>query len=411
MMSAASAPVAPAPQTSVSLYVGDLAPEVTEAMLFEKFGAVGQVSSIRVCRDAITRRSLGYAYVNFVNPLDAERALDTMNFDPIKGRPCRIMWSQRDPSVRRSGLGNIFIKSLHAEIDNKALFDTFSAFGNILSCKVVVDHDGKSRGYGFVHYETQSAAELAIAKVNGMLLNDTQVYVGLFKSKKERMEDRDRYVAQYKNLYIKNLPSTFTEEELDKMFQPFGKITSRKMGAGKLGARFGFVSFEDTASAHQAVATLHNSVVDGKELFVARAQKKAERLDSLRRDYEKRKGEMQAKFKGVNLYVKNLDDAIDEKKLEDAFATFGTITSVHVMRDHEKKISKGFGFVTFSSADEATKAVTEMNGTMMPSNSKPLYVARAAVPSHCPQARRSGGQDYRHVARDGQQRVAASHRG
>lgn len=105
----------------------------------------------------------------------AERALESLNYSLIKGRACRIMWSQRDPALRKTGNGNIFIKNLDPTIDNKALHDTFSAFGNILSCKIAQDEEGKSKGYGFVHYETEEAADNAIKHVNGMLLNDRKV--------------------------------------------------------------------------------------------------------------------------------------------------------------------------------------------------------------------------------------------
>ena len=62
-----------------------------------------------------------------------------MNFDMMMNKPIRIMWSQRDPSIRRSGNGNVFIKNLDKNIDAKSFYDTFSMFGTILSCKVYID--------------------------------------------------------------------------------------------------------------------------------------------------------------------------------------------------------------------------------------------------------------------------------
>ncbi|XP_035023741.1 polyadenylate-binding protein 4 isoform X2 [Hippoglossus stenolepis] len=357
-----------------SLYVGDLHPDITEAMLYEKFSPAGPVLSIRVCRDMITRRSLGYAYVNFSQPADAERALDTMNFDVVKGKPIRIMWSQRDPSLRKSGVGNVFIKNLDKSIDNKALYDTFSAFGNILSCKVVCDENG-SKGYAFVHFETQDAADRAIEKMNGMLLNDRKVFVGRFKSRKEREAELGAKAKEFTNVYIKNFGDDMDDDRLKEFFDKYGKTLSVKVMTDPTGKSrgFGFVSYEKHEDANKAVEDMNGTDLNGKTVFVGRAQKKMERQAELKRRFEMLKQERISRYQGVNLYIKNLDDTIDDEKLRKEFSPFGSITSAKVMLEEGR--SKGFGFVCFSSPEEATKAVTEMNGRIV--GSKPLYVALA----------------------------------
>uniref|UniRef100_A0A8C4DT52 Polyadenylate-binding protein n=1 Tax=Dicentrarchus labrax TaxID=13489 RepID=A0A8C4DT52_DICLA len=355
-----------------SLYVGDLHQDVTEAMLYEKFSPAGAILSIRVCRDMITRRSLGYAYVNFQQPADAERALDTMNFDVIKGRPVRIMWSQRDPSLRKSGVGNIFIKNLDKSIDNKALYDTFSAFGNILSCKVVCDENG-SKGYGFVHFETQEAAERAIEKMNGMLLNDRKVFVGRFKSRKEREAELGARAKEFTNVYVKNFGEDMDDEKLRELFNKYGNAMSIRVMTDDNGKSrgFGFVSFERHEDAQKAVDEMNGKELNGKLIYVGRAQKKVERQTELKRKFEQMKQDRMTRYQVLFLLLVQIHK-IMHQGLTDASCQLITFSHIVMM---EGGRSKGFGFVCFSSPEEATKAVTEMNGRIVAT--KPLYVALA----------------------------------
>jgi polyadenylate-binding protein len=337
---------------------------------------VGPVASIRVCRDAMTRRSLGYAYVNFHNVVDAERALDTLNYTAIKGKACRIMWKHRDPSMRKSGQGNIFIKNLDKSVDTRTLHDTFSQFGNILSCKVSMDDQANSRGFGFVQFETAEEANEAIAKVNGMLLEDKRLYVGPFQARNER--DSVTGERKFTNVYVKNIPDDVTDDKFKEAFAKHGEVTSavvmRKQDGASKG--FGFVNFKEADQAKAAVEALHGTKAFGgeKDLYAGRAEKESERKDKLRKKYDAIRMDRLKNNQLVNLYIKNLDDSIDDEKLRTSFEQFGTITSAKVMRDKDRpEISKGFGFVCFSAPEEATRAVTAMNGQML--GTKPIYVA------------------------------------
>ncbi|CAN6455965.1 unnamed protein product [Victoria cruziana] len=372
---AATAIGAPQGFVNSSLYVGDLDPSVSEAQLFELFSQIAPVVSVRVCRDQIRRVSLGYGYVNYSSPQDAGRALDVLNFTSVNGKPIRIMFSHRDPSIRKSGYANIFIKNLDTSIDNKALHDTFASFGTILSCKVATDTNGQSKGYGFVQFEKEDAAQNAIARLNGMLINDKQVYVGLFIRRQER--DRSNSSPKFTNVYVKNFPESLTDEELKNVFGNYGPITSAVImrDANGKSRGFGFVNFQNPDDAATAVEKLnaytHN---DDKVWYVGRAQRKAEREAELKAKFEQERNGRLEKLQGTNLYLKNLDDSIDDEKLKELFSEFGTTTSCKVMCDFQGQ-SKGSGFVAFTTPEEATRAAAEMNGKMI--GKKPLYVAPA----------------------------------
>lgn len=357
-----------------SLYVGDLDPTVTDSQLYDLFIQLGSVVSVRVCRDLSTRRSLGYGYVNYSSPQEAARALDVLNFTPLNGKPIRIMYSHRDPSIRKSGTANIFVKNLDKAIDQKGLQETFSVFGNILSCKIATETSGQSKGYGFVQFDNEASAQKAIDKLNGMLLNDKQVYVGPFLRKQERESALSK--AKFNNVYVKNLSESTTEDDLNKIFGEYGTLTSvavMRDGEGKSKC-FGFVNFENADDAVKAVEVLNGKIFDDKEWYVGKAQKKAERELELKERFEQSMKEAIDKLQGVNLYIKNLDDSIGDEKLRELFSEFGTITSCKVMQD-PNGISRGSGFVAFSTPEEAYQALFEMNGKMV--ISKPLYVALA----------------------------------
>ncbi|KAK8706614.1 hypothetical protein V6N13_050170 [Hibiscus sabdariffa] len=158
--------------TTSSLYVGDLDLSVTETQLFEYFSQMGSILTVRVCKDMSTRRSLGYGYVNYSNPQDAARALEHLNFTPLNGKPVRIMYSNRDPSLRKSGAGNIFIK-------------------------VMRDPSGISKGSGFVAFSTPEEAAQALSEMNGKMVISKPLYVALAQRKEER---RARLQAQFSQM-------------------------------------------------------------------------------------------------------------------------------------------------------------------------------------------------------------------
>jgi len=206
--------------------------------------------------------------------------------------------------------------------------------------------------------------------VNDNMMLDKKVYVGPFIPRKVRTQQLEK---SWTNVFIKDIDPAITDEELKTAFAEHGTVTSavimRKEDGTSLG--FGFVNFEEHESADKAVNAMHGAKLGNKNLFCCRAQKKAEREAKLKKEWEQLKI---SKYQGINLYIKNIDDEIDEERLRAEFAPWGTIKSCKIMTD-EKGLSKGFGFVCYSAPEESQRAINEMNNRTLPGSSKPLYVA------------------------------------
>ena len=86
-----------------------------------------------------------------------------------------------------------------------------------------------------------------------MLLNGRKVYVGRFMSRRERMEMLGDKARKFTNVYVRNFGDQWTDDKLNDVFTPFGKIISAKVMTDETGKSkgFGFISFEEHESAQK----------------------------------------------------------------------------------------------------------------------------------------------------------------
>ena len=98
-----------------SLYIGDLSTKVREDDILNIFSKMSGLESVRICRDVISKESLGYGYINFKKTKYAKKAMKKMNFyfdENLFKKPIRIMWKETNKSLRSSGKGNLFVNHI-----------------------------------------------------------------------------------------------------------------------------------------------------------------------------------------------------------------------------------------------------------------------------------------------------------
>ena len=108
----------------------NLSQQVTEAVVYEVLGTIGNIETIRVCCDEVTRRLLGHAYVLFTDAHQAKGALGCTDGSSIDDVPCI-----GEPDLRRPELGKNVDQNIDKGTAVTVLYNSFCKFGGIILCK------------------------------------------------------------------------------------------------------------------------------------------------------------------------------------------------------------------------------------------------------------------------------------
>jgi len=191
----AAGPIAERNQDA-TVYVGGLDEKVSETLLWELFVQAGPVVNVHMPKDRVSLNHQGYGFVEFIGEEDADYAIRIMNMIKLYGKPVRV--NKASAHQKNLDVGaNVFIGNLDPEVDEKLLYDTFSAFGVILQTpKIMRDAEsGNSKGFAFVNYGSFEASDAAIEAMNGQYLCNRPISVS-YAFKKDSKGERHGSAAE-----------------------------------------------------------------------------------------------------------------------------------------------------------------------------------------------------------------------
>uniref|UniRef100_A0A8C6NSD6 ELAV-like protein n=1 Tax=Nothobranchius furzeri TaxID=105023 RepID=A0A8C6NSD6_NOTFU len=285
---------------------------------------------------------------------------------------------------------NLIVNYLPQSMSQDELRSLFSSVGVVESAKLIRDKvAGHSLGYGFVNFVNHSDAERAISTLNGLRLQSKTIKVSFARPSSDMIKDA--------NLYISSLPRTVSQQDLEDMFAPFGRIINSRVlvdQASGLSRGVAFIRFDKRAEAEDAIKHLNGHVPPGSSepiivKFAANPnqgrnspmmsqayhgqsrrfggpvhhQAHRFRFSPMSVDHMSEGGGASGNSSpGWCIFIYNLGQEADEAMLWQMFGPFGAVVNVKVIRDFNTTKCKGFGFVTMANYEEAAMAIHSLNG-------------------------------------------------
>ena len=341
-----------------------------------------QIKSIQ-----LTEKKPYKATVIFKENKSANECRINMNQKKLKTKSIRIMWEEKDfLQKNKDSKNNLYIKGLPKDKTSREIFEYFFKFGDIFSMKINEDEEGNNIGTAFVTYYNPDDAKKAIEETNNKKIWNSQMEV---QYQKNTEKSYNNYNENNLKINITNLPENYTDQDITKLCEEFGKIhicNINKKGKSAI------VKFNSEQEAKNAIEKLNNKVIDNKKIYVKEVKEihynynynYNNKHNYFQQNYIYFNGPMfryEEPFENNNLYVKNIPHTATEDDLRAVFGKFGKITSIKLEKDkdnaekNEKKDdkepakqlpNKGYGYILFEKIEDAKNAFASLNGTNMP---------------------------------------------
>ncbi|KAJ0008624.1 hypothetical protein NQD34_016039 [Periophthalmus magnuspinnatus] len=291
-----------------NLIINYLPQSMSQEELHSLFSSIGEVDSAKLIRDKVQGHSLGYGFVNYVNPSDAERAISTLNGLRLQSKTIKVSYALPSSDIIKDA--NLYISGLPRGLSQKDVEDMFSRYGQIINSRLLIEQGtgtkGASRGVAFIRYDKRAEAEEAIKNLNGQKPpGATEPIIVKFAANPNQMKNAQLVPPQVFPNPSRRFGGPLHHQAQRFRFSPMG--VDHMSGMGGVG-------------------------VPGNS------------------------------NNGWCIFIYNLTQDADESVLWQMFGPFGAVTNVKVIRDFNTNKCKGFGFVTMTNYEEASMAIASLNG-------------------------------------------------
>ncbi|XP_046803136.1 ELAV-like protein 2 isoform X1 [Lucilia cuprina] len=171
-------------ESRTNLIVNYLPQTMTQEEMRSLFSSIGELESCKLVRDKVSGKlvlpasltalnpalqqgqSLGYGFVNYVRPEDAEKAVNTLNGLRLQNKVIKVSYAR--PSSESIKGANLYVSGLPKNLSQPDLESLFAPYGKIITSRILCDNiSGLSKGVGFIRFDQRNEAERAIQELNG----------------------------------------------------------------------------------------------------------------------------------------------------------------------------------------------------------------------------------------------------